>query len=772
MPSNLFLDTNDFSCPPKVYKKRKSLWAIIYPIFTILVPSKVLSICGMKTKEVRNAWREKVALVSIIFLLCILLGFLTFGMNIVVCKGSNQYIYGRLPEFPAPVVIGNGEIYYSDEYEGLIHNLKTIKSSACKRRFGESITDSGIDPDDLIKIADIYFNFNDIKRLKLILINDQVYDPSIVNHSFYDEFIAKYAGKMADDNNLDSLALQCFKDSCYFGKLGGKTYGCLVADILLYLSTVIIFSLIIIKFVLSIVYSWLIRKKRVAAENLPCIMLVTCYSEDREGIKKTLDSLCNQNYNEKVILVIADGLVKGSGSETTTPDIIIELMSVDKRREATDYKSLNGTLNRGVVYSGTYSSDANTCKMVVIVKVGREDERSKPGNRGKRDSQVIIMGFFQKLLYQERMTDLDFEIYEAFKEVMDMEPACFEMIMMVDADTIVHPDALHHFNSAFVNDTKIMGMCGETKIINKGASWVTMIQVFEYYISHHLTKAFESIFGGVTCLPGCFCIYRIKIKEDDKYVPILANSFVLNPYSVTRTETLHEKNLLLLGEDRYLTTLLLKTFYRRKLIFLPAATCRTYVPDTFPVLLSQRRRWINSTVHNLMELVSVNALCGTFCCSMQFAVGVELAGTLVLPVSIIFTFVLIAVSILIKPAWIPLIMLACIFGLPVVLILITSFKLQYIFWLLIYILSLPVWNLVLPVYAFWHFDDFSWGETRKVDNDIGAHDTVEQPTTHHFRLYTLEERKYAKKRGKLPENIDDELIEKQIKSTMGSISEN
>jgi len=33
---------------------------------------------------------------------------------------------------------------------------------------------------------------------------------------------------------------------------------------------------------------------------------------------------------------------------------------------------------------------------------------------------------------------------------------------------------------------------------------------------------------------------------------------------------------------------------------------------------------------------------------------------------------------------------------------------------LVYLLSLPIWNFVLPAYAFWHFDDFSWGETRVV----------------------------------------------------------
>lgn len=33
--------------------------------------------------------------------------------------------------------------------------------------------------------------------------------------------------------------------------------------------------------------------------------------------------------------------------------------------------------------------------------------------------------------------------------------------------------------------------------------------------------------------------------------------------------------------------------------------------------------------------------------------------------------------------------------------------------MLIYLISLPIWNLVLPSYAYWHFDDFSWGDTRQ-----------------------------------------------------------
>lgn len=133
------------------------------------------------------------------------------------------------------------------------------------------------------------------------------------------------------------------------------------------------------------------------------------------------------------------------------------------------------------------------------------------------------------------------------------------------------------------------------------------------------------------------------------------------------------------------------------------------------VLLSQRRRWINSTIHNLMELLFVHDLCGTFCFSMQFVIFMELVGTLALPAAISFTIYLIVLAIMGKPAIIPLILLALILGLPAVLIVMTSRKIVYVGWMLVYLLSLPIWNFVLPTYAYWHFDDFSWGDTRKVE---------------------------------------------------------
>lgn len=390
------------------------------------------------------------------------------------------------------------------------------------------------------------------------------------------------------------------------------------------------------------------------------ICLVTAYSEGELGVRTTLDSIAMTDYpnSHKAILVVCDGMIKGHGETMSTPEIILGMMKdhvvLPDEVPAFSYVAVSSGSKRhnmAKVYSGYYDYGVNSTiplerqqrvPMMCVVKCGTPDEasKSKPGNRGKRDSQIILMSFLQKVMFDERMTELEFEMFNGLWKVTGISPDFYETVLMVDADTKVFPDSLTHMISAMVKDPEIMGLCGETKIANKRATWVSAIQVFEYFISHHLSKSFESVFGGVTCLPGCFCMYRIKAPKGgaNYWVPILANPDVVEHYSENVVDTLHKKNLLLLGEDRYLSTLMLRTFPKRKQVFVPQAVCKTTVPEEFSVLLSQRRRWINSTVHNLMELVLVRDLCGTFCFSMQFVVGIELVGTLVLPAAIAFTF--------------------------------------------------------------------------------------------------------------------------------------
>jgi chitin synthase len=269
-----------------------------------------------------------------------------------------------------------------------------------------------------------------------------------------------------------------------------------------------------------------------------------------------------------------------------------------------------------------------------------------------------------------------------------------------------------------LDDTRLIAVCGETALSNAKGSFITMIQVYEYWMSHNLSKAFESLFGSVTCLPGCFTMYRIRAAETGK--PLFVSREVVDSYSTIRVDTLHTKNLLHLGEDRYLTTLLLKyhSYYKTK--YLMTAHAWTIAPDSWAVFISQRRRWINSTVHNLVELIPMSQLCGFCCFSMRFVVFIDLLSTVVQPAVVAYIVYLI-VRVARNPSVVPVtafILLAAIYGLQAIIFILRR-KWEMVGWMILYIIAIPVFSFGLPLYSFWHMDDFNWGNTRVVAGEKG-----------------------------------------------------
>lgn len=229
------------------------------------------------------------------------------------------------------------------------------------------------------------------------------------------------------------------------------------------------------------------------------ICLVTAYSEGPEGMRTTLDSIATTEYpnSHKLILVICDGLIKGHGETMTTPEVALSMMKEhtilpDEVKPYSYVAVASGSKrhNMAKIYSGFYDYGEDSIipfekqqrvPMVIITKCGTPEEatQAKPGNRGKRDSQIILMSFLQKVMFDERMTELEYEFFNGIWKITGISPDFYEIVLMVDADTKVFPDSLTHMISAMVKDPEIMGLCGETKIANKRASWVSMIQVFE-----------------------------------------------------------------------------------------------------------------------------------------------------------------------------------------------------------------------------------------------------------------------------------------------------
>jgi chitin synthase len=486
--------------------------------------------------------------------------------------------------------------------------------------------------------------------------------------------------------------------------------------------SILICSVVLFKFFAALQFG-----KKNLPENLDKFIIcqVPAYTEDEESLRRAIDSMARMRYDDKrkLLVIICDGMIIGQGNDRPTPRIVLDILGVPESvdPEPLSFESLGEGMkqhNMAKVYSGLYEVQGHIVPFLVVVKVGKPSEVSRPGNRGKRDSQMVLMRFLNRVHYNLPMSPMELEMHHQIRNIIGVNPTFYEFILQVDADTVVAQDAATRMVSSCLNDTRIIGVCGETSLTNAKTSAVTMIQVYEYYISHNLTKAFESLFGSVTCLPGCFTMYRIRSAETGK--PLFVSKEVVESYSEIRVDTLHMKNLLHLGEDRYLTTLLLKHHPKFKTKYIFRAQAWTIAPESWAVFLSQRRRWINSTVHNLVELIPLQQLCGFCCFSMRFVVFIDLISTIIMPVTIAYIVYLIVwlVRDTSTIPWTSFLLLAAIYGLQGIIFILRR-KWEMIGWMLIYIIAMPVYALALPLYSFWHMDDFSWGNTRIITGEKG-----------------------------------------------------
>ena len=654
------------------------------------------------------AWREKVTICFIVFLLCSGLMFLIVGLGRFICprlavlspfelsQSINDpwvYAYGRayqikelvemhdktygVAKYQFEAVAGGdvSQLFYKNlQFETYCPGLAAPQATwdnIAKRNAPDSTffphrandLTTGVQKPYLEFMARyakarIAWNFETISKISnrqrnLIVIAGNVYDVTAYFTAqtqflgpLMQQLFTDFQGKDATQawtqiarSDADAGAyLQCMNNMFYIGVIDTRQdFKCQLSNYLLLSLSILLVTVIGFKFLAALQ----IGSMR-APENHDryVICQVPCYTEGPESLTKTLDSIAAADYatNRKLLVVLCDGLITGSGNDRTTPQIVLDILGNDSTNvpEAYAFESLGEGLaqqNRARIYHGIYEHAGNLTPYIVVVKVGREIEKLKPGNRGKRDSQLILMRFLSRIHFRANMSPMELQLLKIIKS-LDMHPRDFEFLLTVDADTVILPDSINKLMSVMVHDSKIAGLCGETLISNPNESWVTMIQVYEYFVSHHISKSFESLFGAVTCLPGCFCLYRIRSSKTN--APILISPVLVKAYAINRVDTLHLKNLLQLGEDRYLTTLLLKHFPGYKTKFDIQAKCYTVVPDQWDVLLSQRRRWINSTVHNLVELLSLEQLCGCCCFSMRFIVLMDLFSTLVQPSGILY----------------------------------------------------------------------------------------------------------------------------------------
>ncbi|KAG6905320.1 hypothetical protein DXG01_003458 [Tephrocybe rancida] len=134
----------------------------------------------------------------------------------------------------------------------------------------------------------------------------------------------------------------------------------------------------------------------------------------------------------------------------------------------------------GKAYPGLYECTGHVVLYLVVVKVGKATERSRPRNHGKQDSQMLVMYFLNKVHFNTPVNPLELEIFHQIKNVIGVSPTFYKYLFMVDADTTVDPFSVIQLISVMIHD-------------NAKQSLITMMQVYECFISYHMAKAFESL---------------------------------------------------------------------------------------------------------------------------------------------------------------------------------------------------------------------------------------------------------------------------------------
>nr|CTP81200.1 BMA-CHS-2 [Brugia malayi] len=197
----------------------------------------------------------------------------------------------------------------------------------------------------------------------------------------------------------------------------------------------------------------------------------------------------------------------------------------------------------------------------------------------KRWSQVMYLYY---LLGYQLMMKVDDEMR---KEIISENT----FILTLDGDVDFSPQCVHLLIDLMKKDRRLGAACG--RIHPRGTGLMIWYQKFEYAIGHWLQKATEHMIGCVLCSPGCFSLFRSLALMDDNVTRRYASK-AENPVDFIQYDQ---------GEDRWLCTLLLQRGYRVE--YCAASDALTYAPEGFNEFFNQRRRWIPSTLANIIDLL-------------------------------------------------------------------------------------------------------------------------------------------------------------------------
>ncbi|KAJ2378192.1 hypothetical protein IW150_000950, partial [Coemansia sp. RSA 2607] len=223
-----------------------------------------------------------------------------------------------------------------------------------------------------------------------------------------DTDVTKYWHMLPLSKSVRAANYRCLKTLFYVGKVDTRhSFRCLFPNFLLLAAACLLMLVILIKFLASLQLSSL-RKPQKHDKFVIC--QVPCYTEGKSSLRRTIDSLATLRYDDKhrLLFIICDGNIVGSGNDRPMPRIVLDILSVNPKLDPLprSFRSIgegSQQHNMAKVYSGQYEYEGHIVSYLVVAKIDKPTEKLRPGNRGKRDSQMLLMHFLNRVHFEAPM---------------------------------------------------------------------------------------------------------------------------------------------------------------------------------------------------------------------------------------------------------------------------------------------------------------------------------------------------------------------------------
>ncbi|KAJ2542763.1 hypothetical protein EV175_006031, partial [Coemansia sp. RSA 1933] len=131
------------------------------------------------------------------------------------------------------------------------------------------------------------------------------------------------------DPQTRSANYNCMKNLFYVGEVDDRqSVRCLFTNYMLLAFACLLMLVVLVKFLTALQFG---NKRRPVPPSKFVICQVPCYTEDDESLQKTINSLAGLSYedNHKLMFIVCDGNIIGSGNDKPTPRIVLDILGVD-----------------------------------------------------------------------------------------------------------------------------------------------------------------------------------------------------------------------------------------------------------------------------------------------------------------------------------------------------------------------------------------------------------------------------------------------------------